>query len=170
MMIRSFVSLRLTIAAVALTVACVGLPVFAQTHTTESADHSHHHADAVAPDAAAGPFLTDAPLRAGMTRVAESVEVLAGISAASGQDSVDEARVLGSTAEIQSAIQFIFSECRLAPDADAALHTLLADLLRATAALNEAPSDLQPVAAMQNVLKRYAEQFHDEEAGHSDHH
>ncbi|HPF25371.1 MAG TPA: hypothetical protein PK159_02180 [Steroidobacteraceae bacterium] len=175
MMIRSFVCLRLTLAAIALTVSGVGLPVLAQTHATEVADHSHHHADATAPDAVTGPFMTDAPLRAGMSRVRNSVDALAGLSAASDASGVDrgnedETLVLSSTAEIQSAIQFIFAECKLAPDADGALHLLLADLLQASAALNEAPSRLQPVAAMQGVLTRYDEQFHDEDAGHANHH
>ena len=178
MFLRSFFPLRFSLGALALVVAGMGRPVPAQTHASESVDHSRHHAKAAVTDAATGPFATDAPLRAGMGRVRKSVESLTALTAltasssvgAAGESGVDDTRVLGMTAEIRSAIQSIFAECRLPPDADAALHPLLADLLQASAALTDAPSSLTPVAQMQRVMTRYDAKFRDEDSGHFDGH
>lgn len=159
--------MRIALATSALLAAGAGFPVLAQTleHAHAKTDHSHHAADAAGTDVAAGPFMTDAPLRAGMRRVRDSVEALVDLKPTSA-DSTD-ARVLDLTTEIDSAAQWIFAECKLPADADAALHPLLAQLLQANAALRDAPASREPVTQMQDVLTRYDEQFYAADAEQS---
>ena len=157
-----YFSQRAAAIAFALTASTAMLPGLAFAEEQPSEEHSHHAHAAASSDAAIGPFATDAPLRAGMTRVRASVAALSEFAAASTSATIDDRQVVRLTDEVNAAIQSMFAQCRLPPDADAALHPLLADLLQANSALADAPSNWEPLAKMQGVLKLYDEQFFDD--------
>ncbi len=99
----------------------------------------------------------DAPLHAGMLRIRTATEALE--HAEHGH--LDAAQVGALAGEIESATQRIFAECKLEPDADAALHPLLARVLTAGRALRAKPDDLAPVGELREVLRLYPLRFSD---------
>jgi hypothetical protein len=106
---------------------------------------------AAAPDARIARFATDAPLREGMARLrlaADSVSVHA-----------SDAQVQAAAREVRAAVNSILAQCKLPPDADAALHPLLARSLAASQALEARPGDRGPSADLQAVLMSYEALF-----------
>ena len=128
-------------------------------------DHAAHHAatpaaPAAAPDgqAAHAPrFATDAVLREQMAGIRTAVGELAHHEM--GHMGADQARVFA--ADIETRVQKIIAECKLPPDADAALHTIIVPLLNAALALKAEPADASPVATMRTALADYARRFDD---------
>jgi hypothetical protein len=72
-----------------------------------------------------------------------------------------ESTTLEFVAEIQDAGAYIFTHCKLAPDADAALHSMLAPLLSAAQTLKDDPRDLAAVDAMRKAVADYPRYFED---------
>jgi hypothetical protein len=126
-----------------------------------------HHPAAAAPAAAAhapvdeaapaARFVADAPLSRGMARVRAATDLLA--HAAMGH--MDATQVKAQAAELKSAVDTMFAECKLEPAADAALHPLLARVLTASAAMADGEYDAAAHADLKAVLARYAELFDD---------
>lgn len=102
-------------------------------------------------------WVADAPLRAGMQRVRKSVIALAPME--SGH--LTRRQVLALADTIQTSVNFIFANCRLDPEPDAALHPLLGRLLVASQALRDHPANPMPLADLRAVLARYAQLFED---------
>ncbi len=134
----------------------------------QPADHAAHHAHATHAGAhaatapatvAAGhvPWTPDAPLVAGMARVAAAVDTLAHHEMGHLADSDALALADG----IDAAIRDMFANCRLEPEPDAALHGVLARLMAATGALRANPADASPVAGMRAALADYRRLFAD---------
>jgi hypothetical protein len=74
-------------------------------------------------------------------------------------------------AELKSAVETMFVECRLDPAPDAALHPLLARVLQASQVLSERGFDATARDELRAVLARYAELFDETgvtSAAHSD--
>ena len=63
--------------------------------------------------------------------------------------------------EVEEAVTYMFANCKLAAEPDAALHGILLPLLEGAHALAAAPDDLRPVAKMQRALDAYARGFDD---------
>ena len=74
---------------------------------------------------------------------------------------LDAGQVRRLAARLEGHVQGIFAECKLAPQADAALHGILLPLLEGAHALAADPDDLRPVAKMQRALDAYARGFDD---------
>lgn len=120
--------------------------------------HDHHSASAPATRAApAVRYATDAPLRKGMADIRTAVGTLEH----GRHGHLDAAQVRTLAGDIERAIGTIIAECKLAPEADAALHGIIGGLGQGIAALKENPSDLAPVAGMRAALDDYARRFDD---------
>ena len=99
----------------------------------------------------------DAPLIEGMSRVRTA---LAGLEAESHPN---DATVQSLAGDIDSAIAYMFANCRLPTEPDVALHAILARLMADTKALKANPSDGSPVADMHEALHNYEALFDDPE-------
>ena len=74
---------------------------------------------------------------------------------------MDRTSALARVASIQDAGTFIFTHCKLAPEADAALHGILVPLLGAAQALSDDPQDIAAVARMRDAVEGYPRYFDD---------
>ena len=102
-------------------------------------------------------WIPDAPLSRGMQRVRTATAMLE--HGAHGH--LDDAQVRGIAAELKSAVDTMFAECKLEPEPDAALHSLLARVLMARNRLAESGYDAAALAELKAVLDRYPLLFED---------
>lgn len=105
-------------------------------------------------------WATDAPLREGMGRVNAALDALKDYE--TGQMSA--AVAIEQIATIEQAATSMFVNCKLAPDADAALHGMLGPLLAAAYRLKANPQDTDAVAAMRVAVVDYPRYFDDPQA------
>ena len=121
--------------------------------------HDHHVAAPAATQAApAARYATDAPLRKGMADIRVAVDMLG-----HGEHGhLDDAQVRALAANVERAIGGIVAECKLAPEADAALHGIIGRLGQGVAALKAAPADMSAVAPMRAAIADYALLFDDD--------
>jgi len=124
------------------------------------AQDQHQH-DA-ASEAAAAPipatrYQPDAPLRAGMRTVHQTVAEL--VHAEKGH--MGTAMIRDRAGTIESAVVEMFANCKLEPTPDAALHGILVPLLGAAQALKANPADTAPVARMRDIIAAYPRYFDD---------
>lgn len=133
---------------------CMGLTTMAHSAPPEHAAHPKPATTVPVPDQR---WTADAPLREGMGRIQEALDKLRRYE--SGH--LNEAAALEQVAAIQDAGTYIFTHCKLAPDADAALHSMLAPLLAAAQALKDDPHDIAAVAAMRDAVADYPRYFDD---------
>lgn len=117
------------------------------------------HAPAVnsLPAVPATPWPSDAPLREGMRRMHRAVEALGHAE----HDHLDATQTSAAAQLVQDAANFMFTNCKLPPEPDAALHGLLATLMSGAAALKLDPASTAPVAAMRDALALYPRMFED---------
>ena len=131
-------------------------------------DHGHDHGHGHAQDHAAAASVTatsaparrwaaDANLSQGMAQVRASVEALG--HAEHGHMGPGQVVVLART--IDGYIGDILATCKLDPNADAALHGVLAQLLRGTDALKQDGSLPAALATMRQALEQYPRLFDD---------
>ena len=132
--------------------AFTALPAQAQ------AQHSHQHpAPAVAQATPAQRWTTDAPLRTGMAKIRTAVDVLQHYER--GHMGPEQAVELAT--QIQQQIAYLVANCKLEPQADAALHVIIAELGASAQALKDDPSDLSVIPTMRQALQHYPRQFND---------
>lgn len=117
--------------------------------------HAGHAVEAIATPAQR--WATDAPLRAGMREIGAVVEALGHYEA--GHMGPDQAVLLAG--QVPGHIAGIVANCRLEPEADAALHVVLAGLSRGADALARDPADLAAIQSMRQALADYARLFDD---------
>lgn len=154
---------RKLLAALSATVLAAGAALAAAQEPP--AGHHHDHAPATTVDASAWPrppagsrWSADAPLREGMARLHASVDALEGM-AAGGRHRADAVRA--EAAAIDEAVAYLFANCRLDPEPDAALHHLLAAVLEASARLRADPGGPAAVADLREALSHYPHLFAD---------
>ena len=125
----------------------------------QAAQPAHRHAatSAAAADARVRRWPTDAPLREGMARVRGALEELRHHEM--GHMSAVAAR--GHAATIEQAVSYMFANCKLDADADAALHGILLPLLAAAQRLDKDPHDVSAIAAMRAAVAGYPQRFDD---------
>lgn len=142
----------------AITVLCsLGLTVTSQAAAPRSHDdHAAHATPAPAP-VPAKRWATDAPLRAGMSRVHSALDQLRQYE--TGRMTASMA--LQHVAMIEEATRYMFANCKLPAAADAALHGMLARLLAGATALKNDPDDKTAVAAMRDAVADYPRYFDD---------
>lgn len=125
------------------------------TDTQTAADsHAHDHAhgqhqssgESAVP---AGGWASDAPLRQGMQAILDAV--MAAVR--------NEGEGPALAAELRAQISFLFANCRLEPEADAALHGVLAALLQSAQRLEAGASAGDEHDALHAALQRYGQKF-----------
>ncbi|WP_257387917.1 DnrO protein [Tahibacter caeni] len=146
-------------AAVLLCGATAGLAAAGSEPPHEAhAAHAAHTAPAPGPTRApAQRWASDAALREGMSRVRTALAELHHYELGHLPPAAAQERA----AEVEAAIRFLFANCTLAPDADAALHRILLPLLTAAQRLNRDPAQRDAVAAMREAVAPYPLQFDD---------
>jgi hypothetical protein len=102
-------------------------------------------------------WTADAPLREGMGRIQDALNELRHYELGH----LNEATALEQIAAIQDAGAYIFTHCTLAPDADGALHSMLAPLLIAAQALKDDPHDIAAIASMRDAVADFPRYFDD---------
>lgn len=127
-------------------------------HGSDALPHEAHVAAATEESALpARRWSPDAPLSRGMQRVRAATSTLEHGS----HGHLDAAQVRKIAAELKSAVETMFAQCKLEPEPDAALHPLLARVLVASNTLAEAGFDAGALAELQAVLARYPLIFDD---------
>ncbi|MDG6348655.1 DnrO protein [Luteimonas sp. 8-5] len=138
--------------AIAAALACAAL-----LPATALAQHAGH-ADHAAPAAVVAPgvtYATDAPLRKGMGDIRSAVQALDHHE--HGHMNADQA--LATVAIVERSIGYIVANCKLEPEADHALHGILAKLGKGVAALKADPNDMTALAPMREAVADYSVLF-----------
>ena len=152
-----------------ITLACgLGLAVAAQASPQHpQQDHAAAAANASVPIPTQR-WATDAPLREGMRRIHTALDELRHYE----MGNMNQTMALERVASIEEATRYLFANCKLAPDADTALHGMLGPLLVATKRLHKDPQDKASVAAIREAVADYPRYFDDPqwpvEAGSAD--
>ena len=150
--------------------ACVALAAVSAHGLAQDHGHGHGHdhaqdhaaASVSATAAPAQRWAADANLSHGMAQVRASVEALG--HAEHGHMGPGQVVVLART--MDGYIGDILATCKLDPNADAALHGVLAQLLRGTDALKQGESLPVALATMRQALEQYPRLF-DHPQGHA---
>lgn len=124
-----------------------------------AADEHAGHATATTalPTPPATPWASDAPLREGMRRMHQAVDALGHAE----RGHLDATQTTAAAQQVQDAANFMFANCKLTPEPDAALHGLLAALLGGATAIKANPGDTSPVASMREAVALYPRMFED---------
>jgi len=130
----------------------------AAAQSAHEAHAAHAHVSAATTPVPAQRWPTDAPLREGMRGIRVAVQALEHYE--HGHMGIAQAR--STVALIDTAVDGIFANCRLEPDADVALHGLLARFLAGAEAVRTSPQvPAQEIADMRSALARYPQLFDD---------
>lgn len=100
---------------------------------------------------------TDAPLRTGMAHIRTAVDTLEH----HGHGHLDDAQVVALATQVEQQIAYLVANCKLEPQADAALHVIIAELGTGAQALRNAPDNHSLIASMQRAVATYPQQFDD---------
>lgn len=149
------------IVTITVALACgFGLAVAAQA----APQHAHeHHAEPTATSAASAVpvpvqrWAPDASLKIGIRRAYAAVEQLKHHEM--GHMSVTMA--VDRATEVEAAATYMFANCKLAAEPDAALHGILVPLLGAAQALKADPHNVKAVGDMRAALTHYPHYFDD---------
>lgn len=106
------------------------------------------------------PWAIDEPLGEGMTRVRQALAALPADAGAA----IEPATVTALTGEVDAAINYMFANCSLPPEPDAALHGVLAQLMVSSRDLRDDAADDSAVPNMREAIDRYALLFDDPDA------
>ena len=121
-------------------------------------EHEHEEADAGVPVPDHGEkWATDAPLRGGMEQIRSLIAVPQATVAAGIALSPADARQLAEGVRHQ--VDELIRNCKLEPEADAALHVLIADMLKGAAVLAGGSSSAMGLARIQNAINQYPRYF-----------
>lgn len=146
--------MRISLPVVAVLVCAMAAPM---ALPAAAQDHAGHHATPPAQPEAGQRWATDAPLRKGMAEIRAAVGALQHYE--HGHIGPEQATTLATRVEGQ--VAYLVANCRLEPQADAALHAIIAKLLQGAAALKADPKDLAAVATLRQALQDYPRQFDD---------
>ena len=134
-------------------------PVLAQS--TDHTGHDAHAAHTAPPAAASKPaqrWATDAPLRAGMRSIHQAVQALDHYE----HGHMDATQAHNTAQQIDTAVNQMIAQCKLKPDADAALHGLLVKFIAGAKAVRESQEAPMPqIKAMREALAQYPQLFND---------
>lgn len=127
------------------------------THTVPDKHAAHTQAEVSLPAVPAQRWPSDAALREGMRRMNQAVAALGHAE----HEHLDAAQTSAAAQQVQEAATYMITNCRLAPEPDAALHGLLATLMTGAADLKRDPTNTAPVAAMRDAVALYPRIFED---------
>lgn len=148
-------TLRITLLAV-LMASCPGASAApaVQQHAQHAEGHSH---------SASGPRLvlnkgakweTDEALRKAMLQIRRAVELDAGHA-----HSIEAAKAARLATAVQDGVAYMVENCKLAPEADAVLHVLVADMLRGAELLAQPHHANEGLALVHGALEQYPAYF-----------
>lgn len=127
--------------------------------TTQAAELQHSHGSPAAA-AAVVPgtqkWATDAPLRQHMSAIRRAVEAAQDNPS---QSPLDAAGARQLQQEVEANVARLIADCKLPPQADAALHGLLTELLGGAEALAVPASQTRGIHQLRAALARYPELF-----------
>lgn len=137
-----------------------GLTIAAQA----APQHVHEHDAAATTTSAvssvpvpAHRWAPDASLKTGIRRAYTAVDELKHHE----MGHMSEPMVVDRATDVEDAVTYMFANCKLAAEPDAALHGILVPLLGAAQALKANPQDVKAVADMRTALARYPKYFND---------
>lgn len=145
----------LPMATLVLASALFAAPVLAQS--TAQHDHAAHAGHAAPVQAPAQRWATDAPLRAGMRELREATELLHHYQ----MGHLDDTQRDNAVVQIDAAIKDMIANCKLKPDADAALHGLLVKFIAGANAARAGKFGTAELTPMQEALAKYPQLFDD---------
>jgi len=125
-------------------------------HAQDSHEH-HAPATAASQQTPAQQYATDAPLRKGMAQIRTAVDALGHYER--GHMGAEQAVTSATT--IQEQIAYLVANCKLEPQADAALHGIIAKLGAGAQALKTNPANLAAIPPMREALADYRRTFND---------
>jgi len=129
----------------------------------QDADHANAVAHAAGVDFPLpenhAPWTPDAPLVEGMSRVRSAIADL------EDQPHPEQAMVVARAADIDSAVEYMFANCKLGTEPDIALHAILARLMAGSKALHASPLDASAVGDMRAAIDNYERLFDDPNSG-----
>jgi hypothetical protein len=120
-------------------------------------DHAHHPVPDAQVTAPAEPYASDAPLRKGMGEIRTAVAAFDHYE----HGHMNEDQAMATVAIIERAIGDIIVNCKLEPEADHALHGVLAKLGKGIAGLKADPNDMTALAPMREAVADYSVLFDD---------
>lgn len=142
-----------------------------QLHVETNTTH-HHHSDGKLRLNKGDKWPTDTPLRQGMKNIRIATDKAMQSAHASPDHNLSQQQADKLAEQIDLQVNNMFAQCKLPPDADAVLHTLLADMLQAARQL-KAPgisdnhamqqSRIHALLNIQNSLELYPKYFYDNE-------
>ena len=149
----------LSILALALAAALFARPAAAQSgaHAGHAAHAGH---DATVQTRQRG-WATDAPLRAGMQALREATATLHHYE----MGHLDDIQRDNAVKRIDAAIGDMIANCKLKPEADAALHALLVKFIAGANAARAGKFGKAELAPMQDALAQYPQLFDDRDWG-----
>lgn len=122
-------------------------------HDGHDAHRHHGEGEPVLLPAPATPWAADAALTEGMNRLH------AAVANALSQPELDAAAAAHTAQQVEDGVAYLIANCRLEPEADAALHALIAGLLSGAAALREDPASETGLPRLQAMLEAYPRYF-----------
>ena len=155
--------IKLSASALALVGALFAAPTMAQSAAHH--DHAAHAGHDAKPQVPAQRWATDAPLRAGMRNLREATETLNHYE----MGHLDDVQRDNAVEKIDAAIKDMVANCKLKPEADAALHGLLAKFIAGANAARAGKFGKAELAPMQDALAQYPQLFDDAEWGKTGH-
>ncbi len=147
--------IKLSASALALVGALFAAPTMAQSAAHH--DHAAHASHDAKPQVPAQRWATDAPLRAGMRNLREATETLNHYQ----MGHLDDVQRDNAVEKIDAAIKDMIANCKLKPEADAALHGLLAKFIAGAGAARAGTFSKAELAPMQEALALYPRMFDD---------
>jgi hypothetical protein len=121
--------------------------------------YAHHPAANATADAPVQRFATDTLLRENMRGIRKSVDAFAHYE--HGHIGPQQVAILAGN--IVNHLNDVIANCKLPPDADAALHAVIVPLMRSAATLKAEPARSGAIAEMRGALGEYRRRFHDPE-------
>lgn len=152
----------LSMSALALAGALFTAPAAAQSAAHhDHAAHAAHASHDAKPQLPAQHWATDAPLRAGMRNMQEATETLNHYE----MGHLDDVQRDNAVQKIDAAIKDMIANCKLKPEADAALHGLLEKFIVGANAARAGRFSKAELAPMQEALALYPRMFDDADWG-----
>ena len=122
------------------------------SHFHEAHDHGDHGAPVLTLNNGLR-WATDEPLRLGMQRIRDAVALENDASNLSPA----HAKALANT--VQENVKYLFQNCHLAPEADAALHVIINDLLAGASLLTTDGRSREGLLRLRHALDEYPRYF-----------
>src|SRR5687768_3887097 len=133
-----------------LALAIAGSPAQASGHASHGPASSQK-----APRTVASRWTADATLKQEMQGIRQAEEALGHHE----HQHLDAPQIVALATKVDVHVQAIVAGCQLPPDADAALHGVIASLTRGTGALKSDPSQAQAIAGMRDAVAQYDRLF-----------